>query len=175
MKKLPLGSFIPCFELPDINNRIHKCCDLFGRKGLVIIFACHHCEYGYSIWPKAIKLYHKVKDKGINFIVINSSKYPEDSLEKIKNYIEKFNIPFVYLIDKEQKVAKRFGLQGAPDIYLYNFEKKLVYHGRFDDNWKNYQNVKSRDLENAINNLLEGKSIDENQYPSIGCAIGINP
>ena len=173
--KVPLYSEIPSFKLKDAYGKEYSSDELFGSKGLVVIFTCNHCPYAQAIWPRTIELYHKVKDKGINFVAINPNaanpNYPEDSVEKMKEYIQKWNIPFVYLVDETQEVARRFQAQCTPDIYLYNSEKKLVYHGRFDDNWKDYQNVKSKDLENAINNLLEGKLIDENQYPSIGCSI----
>lgn len=173
--RVPLFTEIPHFKLKDPYGKEYSSDELFGSKGLVVIFTCNHCPYAQAIWPRSIELYHKVKDKGINFVAINpnaaNSDYPEDSIENMKEYIKKLNIPFPYLVDETQEVAKKFKAKCTPDIYLYNSEKKLVYHGRFDDNWKDPQAVKSRDLENAIMNLIEGKPIDEKQYPSVGCSI----
>jgi len=173
--KLPLNTEIPHFVLKDPYGKEYSVDDLFGSKGLVVIFTCNHCPYAQAVWPRTIELYHKVKDKGINFVAINpnapNKNYPEDSVEKMKEYINLLNIPFPYLVDETQEVAKKFKAQCTPDIYLYNEQRKLVYHGRFDDNWKDPSQVKSKDLEKAIFNLLEGKEIDPNQWPSIGCSI----
>jgi len=173
--KVPLNTDIPHFSLKDAYGKEYNVNDLFGPNGLVVIFTCNHCPYAQAVWPRTIALYHQVKDKGINFVAINPNaanpNYPEDSVEKMKEYIEKWQIPFPYLVDEKQEVAKQFKAQCTPDIYLYNSQKKLVYHGRFDDNWKDPSLVKSKDLENAILNLLEGKEIDPNQYPSVGCSI----
>ncbi|MCS7165126.1 MAG: thioredoxin family protein [Candidatus Calescibacterium sp.] len=173
--KIPLGTEAPYFELKDPYGKVYKLDELFGSKGLVIIFTCNHCPYAQAIWPRSIELYQKVKDKGINFVAINPNvanpAYPEDSIEKMKEYIQKLNIPFPYLIDETQEVARKYNAQCTPDIYLYNAERKLVYHGRFDDNWKDPNKVKSKDLEEAILNLIEGREINPEQYPSIGCSI----
>ncbi|MCX7758650.1 MAG: thioredoxin family protein [bacterium] len=173
--KVPLGSQMPDFKLMDSFGRMYDSEELFGSSGLVVIFTCNHCPYAQAIWPRAIELYNKVKDRGINFVAINPNaanpNYPEDSVEKMKEYVDKLGIPFPYLVDETQEVAKRFNAQCTPDIYLYNSDKKLVYHGRFDDNWKDSTAVKSKDLENAIMDLLEGKEVSNNQYPSIGCSI----
>lgn len=173
--KIPLNTEIPSFELQDCFGKTYSSNEIFGENGLVVIFTCNHCPYAQAIWPRSIELYPKFKDRGINFVAINPNaanpNYPEDSVEKMKEFVEKNKVPFPYLVDMTQQVAKKFNAQCTPDIYLYDKNKKLVYHGRFDDNWKDPLNVKEKDLEKAINNLLEGKPIDQNQYPSIGCSI----
>ncbi len=173
--KVPLNTEIPYFKLKDPFGREYSVDELFGSKGLVVIFTCNHCPYAQAIWPRSIELYHKVKDKGINFVAINPNaanpNYPEDSVEKMKEYIEKLKIPFPYLVDETQEVAKKFNAQCTPDIYLYDSNKKLYYHGRFDDNWKDKDAVKSKDLEREIMHLLEGKEPCQEWYPSIGCSI----
>ncbi|MEN3014943.1 MAG: thioredoxin family protein [bacterium] len=173
--KIPLGTSLPSFNLSDPYGKYYTEKDLMGQKGLVVIFTCNHCPYAQAVWPRTIELYHKVKDKGVNFVAINPNapnpNYPEDSPEKMKEYIQKLNIPFPYLVDSTQEVARKFNAQCTPDIYLYNAQGQLVYHGRFDDNWKDPQKVTKKDLEEAINNLIEGRPINSEQYPSIGCSI----
>ena len=76
-----------------------------------------------------------------------------------------------YLIDDTQKVARAFDAQCTPDIYLFDAEQKLVYHGRIDDNWQEESKVTKEELKDAITNLADGKSITGKQTPSMGCSI----
>ena len=57
-------------------------------------------------------------------------------------------------------------------FFLYDKNKKLVYRGQLDDSRPgNNIPVTGKDLRNAIDSLIEGKEIDKNQKPSIGCNI----
>ena len=76
-----------------------------------------------------------------------------------------------YLRDEDQSVARKYQAQCTPDIYVYNKERELCYHGQIDDNWQEPDKVTSHDLSDAIEALLEGKKPSPNQYPSMGCSI----
>jgi len=84
---------------------------------------------------------------------------------------KEWGIPFPYLIDNTQKTARDFDAQCTPDIYLFDTEQRLVYHGRVDDNWQEESKVTKEELKEAIAALAEGKPITEKQFPSIGCSI----
>ena len=79
---------------------------------------------------------------------------------------------FPYLYDENQEVAKKYDAACTPDFFLYDKNKKLVYRGQLDDSRPgNNIPVTGNDLRNAIVSLIEGKEIDKNQKPSIGCNI----
>ncbi len=171
---IPLGSEIPSFELKDPFGKVYKSDDLFGEKGLLVIFTCNHCPYALAVWPRVIRLSQYAKELGINTVAINPNihpNYPEDAPEKMVEKIKEWNIPFPYLIDETQEVAKSFKAQCTPDIYLFDNQKRLVYHGLLDDNWQDETKTKKEYLKEAITNLAQGKPIDENQPPSFGCSI----
>ena len=85
--------------------------------------------------------------------------------------IDVLGVPFPYLMDSEQHVARSFKAQCTPDIYLFNGKKELVYHGRVDDNWKEEEAVTREELKEAMNNMAAGLAVDKKQYPSMGCSI----
>jgi hypothetical protein len=70
-----------------------------------------------------------------------------------------------------QSAASAFDAVCTPDFFVYDNQRKLVYRGRLDDNWKNPSMVNQQDLKNAIDQLLTGKTPNEIQYPSMGCSI----
>ena len=88
-------------------------------------------------------------------------------IEKIKE----LQIEFPYLVDENQGTAKAFRAQCTPDIYLFNKNKELVYHGRIDDNWKDEDAVTREELKEALNNMAAGIPVDPKQRPSMGCSI----
>ena len=89
----------------------------------------------------------------------------------MKKKIAEWKIPFPYLVDESQIVARSFRAQCTPDLYLFGKKGTLVYHGRIDDNWQNESLVRRRELRDAIICLSEGRHIAETQYPSMGCSI----
>jgi len=172
---IPLGTKMPDFELKDPFGKLYKSNDLYGEKGLLVIFTCNHCPYAIAVWPRVVKLAKYARKLGINTVAINPNApnpaYPEDSAEKMKDKIKELGIDFPYLVDETQEVAKKFKAQCTPDIYLFNKDHELVYHGRVDDNWQDENKVTKEELKEAIEKLSKGEKIPEKQYPSIGCSI----
>lgn len=175
-KNLSIGTIAPNFEL--LNTRDNKTVNLSevkGLKGTAIFFICNHCPFVVHVNEELIKLANDYSKKGISFIAISSNdanKYPQDGREKMKTHAEKVGYPFPYLFDETQEVAKAYDAACTPDLYLFDDELKLVYHGQLDDSRPgNEKPLTGKDFRNAINNLLDQKSPNENQKPSIGCNI----
>lgn len=171
---IPLGTKIPFFELPDPDGNIHKSNDLFGKKGLLLVVTCNHCPYAVAVWPRLVRLAKHAKNLGINTVALNPNinpNYPDDAPPRMKEKINEWGIDFPYIFDESQKIAKTLKAQCTPDIYLYDQNKKLVYHGRIDDNWQDESKVTKEELKEVIENLADNRPISSDQKPSIGCSI----
>lgn len=172
--KLPIGWQAPDFDLPAVDGKNYNLEYFSNRKGLVIIFTCNHCPYAKASWPILIQMARNYQEKGIGFAAINSNDeqaYPEDSFEEMKKKAEEWNIPFPYLRDESQSVAHQYQAQCTPDIYVFDEDRRLYYHGRINDNWQEPEKVTKHDLQEALENLLAGKSSLSEQFPSMGCSI----
>lgn len=170
---LDLGSPAPDFELPGIDGEIHNHNDFNQYKILCIVFMCNHCPYVQAVIDRLIKLQEEFKEE-VRFIGINSNdaeNYPEDSFEKMPEYAKKWGLNFPYLRDESQEIAKEYKAQCTPDIFVYDEKRKLAYHGRVDDNWKDPEKVNKHELKNALKNLVSGKPAKDEQKPSMGCSI----
>ncbi len=171
---IPLGTPMPAFSLPDPEGTIHDASSLYGEKGLLVAFTCNHCPYAIAVWPRLIRHAKNFKSQGVNTVAVNPNihpGYPDDAPDKMKGKIIEWGIPFPYLVDETQQTAKDFKAQCTPDIYLFNAEKKLVYHGRIDDNWQEESKVNRHELAEAVEALAAGQDIPEEQHPSMGCSI----
>lgn len=174
---LELGMRMPKFSLPTPDGKRHTSSDLMGSKGLLVVFTCNHCPYAIAIWERLIALSKWAQPQGINTVAINPNinpNYPDDSPEAMLTNITKWEIPFPYLVDADQDVARSFQAQCTPDLYLLNDLHELIYHGRLDDNWQHPHDVTNEDLKSAMTALLHGDVISTSQFPSMGCSIKWN-
>ena len=174
-ESLAVGKFkAPDFNLDGIDGKNYSLSAFTGKIGLVVVFTCNHCPYAQAAWPILISLAEEYQSKGVGFVAINPNDgvlYPEDSMDSMKKRALGWGVNFPYLQDKLQNIAVNYKAVCTPDIYVFDKERKLYYHGRINDNWQNPERVKSHDLKNAIEGLLAGNDPSEKQYPSMGCSI----
>ena len=173
---IELGTKAPNFKLPDtISGNQISLDEIKSDKATVIMFICNHCPYVVHIIQELSKVAAEYKQKGVSFVAISSNdvaNYPQDSPDKMKEFAEKLNFTFPYLYDETQEIAKAYNAECSPDIFVYDGDLKLVYRGQFDDSRPSKSiPVTGKDLRAALDNILTGKPVNENQIPSVGCNI----
>ena len=89
----------------------------------------------------------------------------------MKIMVKKEGISFPYLFDPRQETAKKYNAVCTPDLYVYGKERKLLYRGRIDNNWENAERVTKQDLKLALESILSGQLVTNEQIPSMGCSI----
>ena len=167
-----LGSPCPAFRLPGVDGRTWSRDD-FTSGLLLVVVMCNHCPYVQAVDDR-INLLAKACAGRCDVVAINpndAAAYPEDSFEAMRARSAAKGYAFPYLRDEDQSVARAFGAVCTPDFFLYDQARKLRYRGRLDDNWKDPEGVRKRDLREAIEALLEGQEPDAMQRPSMGCSI----
>lgn len=174
--QIPLGSKMPAFILKDPHGKTVDSNELYSHaiSGLMVAFLCNHCPYAIAVWPRIISLAVHAKKYGMRTVAINPNihpDYPEDNPSAMKAKIIDWEIPFPYLVDESQDVAREFDARCTPDIFLFDEDQKLVYHGRVDDNWQDEGKVKHQDLKLAIDACATAQPINSNQIPAMGCSI----
>lgn len=168
------GWLLPDVDLKDIDGRKVKLSDRIGQNGLLVIFTCNHCPYALAVWPRLIRHAVAFRQKEVNTVAINPNihpDYPEDSISAMKDKIVEWGVDFPYLADETQQVARTFDAQCTPDLYLFDKDEKLYYHGRMDDYWKDEAKVVQQELVSAVGAMLAGQPRPQLQHPSIGCSI----
>jgi hypothetical protein len=138
------------------------------------MFICNHCPYVQAVEDRILQLHRDYQPQGVQLVGICSNDptdYPDDSpANLLKRWREK-EYGFPYLIDETQEVAKAYGAVCTPDIYVFDRERKLAYHGRIDDNWQEPAKVRRRELAEALDALVAGGRPATVQNHSIGCSI----
>lgn len=171
-EKLKIGDKAPDFNLIGIDDKYYSLSS-FDKQLLCIIFSCNHCPYVKAYEDRIISI-QKDFENNLQIVAINSNddiNYPEDSFEEMKKRAKEKGFNFIYLRDAEQTIARSYGATHTPEIFLFDSDRKLQYHGKIDDNWQNPDHVKEPYLRNAIEKLLKGEEVTVKETYSIGCTI----
>ena len=173
---LPLGTPAPPFSLRDVvSGQSYSLASFNGKAALLVMFICRHCPYVVHVEQEIAKIGQDYTDRGLGIIGISSNdpvSYPEDAPPRLKEMAERLGFTFPFCFDETQDVAMAYGAACTPDFYLFDRERRLVYHGQLDDSRPGSNKpVTGRDLRAAINAALAGKPVDSKQKASIGCSI----
>jgi peroxiredoxin len=172
--KLKIGSPMPDFDLPGIDNKNYSPESFKDIEALIIVFSCNHCPYVQAYEGRMVDIQEIYEGKGVILVAINPNDekgYPEDSFENMKKRAVEQKFNFIYLRDDEQSVARAFDATHTPEIFLFDKERKLAFHGKIDDNWQEPDRVQTPYLKIALDELLEGKEISIPETFTIGCTI----
>ena len=172
---LKLGRPAPAFSLPDTTGNLHSLDDTADSQAYLVMFICNHCPYVIHVADELARLGKDCQAKNVAVFAINSNdakSYPADGPETMNLVAAQRGYTFPYLIDAEQDVAKAYHAACTPDFYLYDSDRLLVYRGQMDGSRPgNTILVDGKDVRAAIDAVLAGEAIPEEQVPSIGCSI----
>ena len=144
---LELGSLIPMSEelMINVNDEKMSLNNNFNENGLLVVFSCNTCPF-VVMWEDRYRQLEKMCHlNNVGMVYLNSNEAKrngDDSKEAMKNYAKSMGYTFPYLIDKNSTIANAFGAKTTPHIYLFDKNKKLVYKGAIDDNFKDIMILK---------------------------------
>ena len=173
---LELGTKAPGFELPDVvtGERV-SLSDFEGKRAMLVMFICRHCPYVRHVRGELARLGRDFADSDLAIVAISSNdpaEYPEDAPESLAEEAREAGYAFPYLFDETQEVAKAYTAACTPDFFLFDADRALVYRGQLDDSRpRNGLPVTGKDLRAAIEAVVSGEPVSDDQRASIGCSI----
>lgn len=178
-KGYEIGDVVEDFSLKNIDETMVSLQGLKDVKGAIVVFTCNHCPYSKMYEDRIIALDNKYKSLGYPVIAINPndpSVSPGDDFESMKKRADVKEFKFPYLFDEGQKVYPKFGATKTPHVFILKKESKdfvLAYIGAIDDNASNEANIKEKYVEDAVDNLLNGKELLKTNTKAIGCSVKV--
>jgi peroxiredoxin len=173
-KGMPVGNPAPSFSLPGVDGTAWSLDSFADAQLLVVVFTCNHCPYAIASEDRLLELQSAYEGRGVQLVAISSNdtqKYPDDSFDEMKARAADKGFNFPYLYDESQDVARAYDAACTPDVFVFDRERKLVYNGRIDDNWQEPDQVTRQDLRSVLDAALEGRTVDFEHVPSMGCSI----
>ena len=177
---LALGSPAPDFSLPDVVSGATVSLGTFaGKKALLVMFICRHCPYVQHVKDELSRLGKAYAKKDVGIVAISANDvvhFADDSPEHLQAMAKELQFTFPVCYDATQEIAKAYTAACTPDFFLFGKDRTLAYRGQLDDSRPgNNKPVTGRDLRAALDALLAGQPISQDQQPSIGCNIKWKP
>jgi peroxiredoxin len=168
------GSEAPYFKLPATDGKTYSLSDFAADRFLVVFFTCNHCPYVKGSDEVTRATVNKFQAKKVRFIGINSNSentYPEDSFDNMKKRMEEQKFPWLYLRDKDQSIAMKYGALRTPHFFVFNEKRQLVYTGRGLDNPRDASRSTVNDLDRALEELTSEHKVSVPVTNPIGCNV----
>jgi len=176
---LKLGNKAPMADvkMKNVDGKDVLIADVAGKNGTLVVFSCNHCPYVKAWEGRMVEIGNAYQKKGFGVITINAndpSAFPEDSFDVMQQRAKEKGCQFPYVVDATSDVARAFGATRTPEVFLFDKDGKLVYHGAVDDD-QDAKKVTKNFLRDALDALVSGKPIPVSETKFIGCSIKYRP
>lgn len=165
---------LPSHRVTDTSGRSLTLAEVAGRNGILVIFSCNTCPW-VSRWEQRYNTIAALAQlNGIGMIALNPNEEIRgqgESIADMKKRAQKQSYSFPYALDKNHTLADAFGATRTPEVFLFDNNLKLVYHGAIDDNAVDASSVKDAYLANAIQAMIGKREINPQVTQLVGCTI----
>ena len=168
-----LGAEAPQFDLPGVDGQSHSLDSYADANVLVLVQSCNHCPYVQAWEGRLSAIASDYADRGVRVVAVNSNdvvSHPEDSFEEMQKRSREQGFTFEYLYDEPQAVAQALGAERTPEVFVYDRDRQLRYHGAIDDN-RDETGVSQQYLRDALYALLAGNDPAVAETPAVGCTV----
>ncbi len=169
-----LGSPAPDFTLQGVDGRAHSLSDYAASPVLVLVVTCNHCPTAIDNEDRLVQVQADYAARGVQLLAINGNEtdgHPTDDFPHMVQRAKEKGFNFPYLRDDTQDLMRALRAGRTPEVYLYDQDRKLRYHGRIDNNPDDPAGVTRHDLREALDEVLAGQPVSVPQTPSVGCNV----
>ncbi len=173
---LAIGSSLPNADtkMKDISGKEVSFKDAMKKNGLLVMFSCNTCPVVKKYQGRTLEAAKLANSKSIGVILLNPNEATRgdgDSYDDMQAYAKEQGYNFSYVLDNNSAMADVFGATRTPEVFLFDKNSKLVYHGAIDDNSSAADQVTRRHLSIAIEEMTAGKTVETPTTKSVGCSI----
>jgi peroxiredoxin len=175
---ISIGRTAPPFELPDTDDARHALDSGGEATATVVVFTCNHCPYALAWHDRLLAVARDYADRGVRMLLVNSNdaeRYPRDSFDAMRDRVNADGgWPAPYLRDESQEVARAYGAQATPDVFVLDRERRLRYRGAPDADHQD-PGQGAAWLRSALDAVLEGREPDPAETDPVGCSVKWKP
>lgn len=175
---LKVGDQAMDFKLKNVDGEMVSLAGNGEAKGYILIFTCNTCPYSVAYEDRIIALNNTYAPKGFPVVAVqpnDSQRSPGDSFDKMKTRAKEKGFNFPYLLDETQEVTRTYGATNTPHVYVLDRKSgdKFVieYIGAIDNNSRDADAADKHYVEDAVDSIIKGKSIETTKTKAIGCTI----
>jgi peroxiredoxin len=168
---MQIGDEAQSFSLPATDGAEHA----FPEDGgpTVVVFTCNHCPYALAWHDRLTQVARDYADR-IRFLAVNpndAERYPRDSYDAMRERVERDGgWPYPYLHDESQEVARAYGAQTTPDVFVLDGQGVLRYRGAPDADHRD-ESQDAAWLREALDAVLAGDEPARPETAPVGCSV----
>lgn len=175
MANLKTGDPLIDFTLPATDGKSYNARTVLGMAhALIVVFTCNHCPYAQAWEDRLNEIVEDYDTSGVHMLAISSndvSRYPADSFEKMAERAKQKHFVFPYMYDETQEIARAYGAERTPELFIFDASGTLRYHGAPDDNYNDESAIKHYYAREALEDILIKKEVTIPETPPVGCSI----
>jgi peroxiredoxin len=168
-----IGERAPDFELPGTDGELNGLSSEDAR-ATVVYWTCNHCPYALAWHERLLDVARDYADRGVRVLAINSNdgeRYPADSLEAMAERVEQEGgWPHPYLHDETQEVAREWGAERTPHVFVLDSDLRLRYRGAPDADYDDPSQGAGW-LRASLDAVLDGQTPEPAETRAEGCTI----
>jgi peroxiredoxin len=170
---IALGDRAPDFELPAAGGGQHRLASE-SSPATVVYWTCNHCPYALAWEDRMHDVARDYAGRGVRTLAINSNdpeNYPLDSFEAMADRVEsEGGWPHPFLHDASQEVARQWGAERTPHVYVLDPDLRLRYVGAPDADYDDPA-LEAAWVREALDAVLEGRDPERPETEPVGCTI----
>jgi len=158
-------------SVTDSNGQVHQLGNKPGVKAIVLVFLGPECPISQRYTPELNRIAAMHRTNAIEFYGVVSAR--KLTREIVSAFVTEYAIEFPVLVDPELALARWLRPTHVPEAFVLKADGDRVYHGRIDD-WypalgKPRRVIQQRELRDAIDALLAGRTPARAYAPPVGC------
>jgi len=162
------------FMLSDADFMGHELYRMADAKAIVVVTHMNGCPIVRAMTPALKELRDAYKDKGVEFLMLNSAL--QDNHAAVKAETAEFGLDIPVLMDSNQLVGEQLGVTRTAEVFVIDPKTwKVIYRGPLDDriDYGGAQKAKVTPFAaNALDGLLAGKpTVQHASLSTKGCLI----
>ena len=168
MTRLAPGDPAPSFTLPGVDGRTHSLSDYDGQP-VAVVFSCCHCPYVMA-WEDRLNETARDYAGRAGLVAVNANDHLGDSFDDMRKRAREKGFVFPFLRDEAQEVATAYRAARTPEVFVFDREHRLLYHGAPDSNYTDPNRAEPY-LRRALDAALDGTRPAVAETPPVGCTI----
>jgi hypothetical protein len=144
-----------------------------SARAIVFLFIRTDCPVSNRYAPEVRSLYDRYHEKGVDFWLIYPD--PDSTAEAIESHLAEYRYPLPALRDPRHALVDLSGVTITPEAAVFVPGWKMAYRGRIDDRYVDFGKTRARasrrDLQQALDAVLEGEAISRPRTKAVGCFI----
>jgi peroxiredoxin len=166
--RLRIGDRAPEFDLPGVDGERHSLSDYPGMP-VAVVFSCAHCPYVVA-WEDRLNAIARDYAGRAGLLAVNSNDHAGDTFEHMVARASAKGFVFPFLRDESQEVARAYQAARTPEVFLFDRDRRLAYHGAPDSDHRNPEGATPY-LRDALDALLAGDAPPVAETPAVGCTV----